>query len=768
MKRLISAALAAVLALGMFPAAYAYTDVNENDSYYQAVERLEDFGILSGYDDGTFRPENTLTRAEFAKIVVCALNKETTAKSNSGASKFYDVPQGLWSVPYINYVSQNSLIVGYADGTFQPDKEITYAEALTVLCRILQYQEADVGYFWPNNYLDQAAALGLTEGMSYAANDPINRASAAILVDRVLFEDVNGQTDQNLLESLGYTVLEDCFIIASKNEDVSLNSDQLRTSEGVFQVENTDILSEVGKMGTLVLTSAQKMKQFTEQELASMNVVVTKVNSDNSIEYQTETGEKSTYKFDNTFVTYLDYAKSTYSAVKGSIKEDTDLTFYGDTYGNWSFAVVDSTESAVEPVLAEKDYTAQDDTIGGIPINKENLTVYRDGTAATLEDIQKNDVVYYNTKTNVMDVYTKKVTGIYYDAQPSKAYVTSVTVGGKEYTIATDAATAMLDASAGSYAIGDKVTLLLGKDDEVAFVVELSDFNEFDYGVVMSTYTRIADSGANEGASEIVAEMFMPDGGTYVYVTDRDYKDYIGDLMHLTYENGVVSMTKAGSSDAYGALDVTNRTLGGKTVLRDVKIIQRTSDDDSETVTLETLNFDTLDVTEIPESKLIASISANAFGDIGLLYVKDLSGTYECGILKSKTDQATSDTYSGTYKIYIDGAMTTYSSNINFNVVLNEPVQFKTEGGKLTELQRMTLIASSDSVEAVEGTRIMLDGTVYKMSDDVLIVDITDTSNYKTLSIDDLTALNSIHTVQIYSDKTIAKGGIVRAITVKQ
>ena len=357
------------------------------------------------------------------------------------------------------------------------------------------------------------------------------------------------------------------------------------------------------------------------------------------------------------------------------------------------------------------------------------------------------------------------MTGIYYDAKPNKTYVTSITVAGKDYVVGTDEAKEKLDATEGSYALGDKVTLLLGKNDEIAFVVEMTDFDVFDYGVLLSTYTQIAQSGENEGASEIMAKVFMPDGNTYDYVTDKDYKDYKGDLMELTYNNGVVSMKKASSSKIYGEIDQVNRTLGGMSVLDDVKIIQRTSDDDSDTVTVETLNFDTLDVAEISERNLIASISANGFGDIGLLYVKNLSGSYEYGVLRGRTDKEMMDSYLGTYRIYTNGTLTSYPSSIKFTTSAGTPIYYKITGGEVSELYNMVLIASASGIDAIDGTRVKVGNTVYKMWDMAQIVDITDMDNYKTVTVSELANLKTA-SVKLYSDKAVNKGGIIRAITV--
>lgn len=82
MKKIISLVLAAVMMLSALPSAFAaYTDVPEYADYFQSALRLQDLGVISGYEDGTFRPDSSITRAEFTKIVVCMMDKETEARA---------------------------------------------------------------------------------------------------------------------------------------------------------------------------------------------------------------------------------------------------------------------------------------------------------------------------------------------------------------------------------------------------------------------------------------------------------------------------------------------------------------------------------------------------------------------------------------------------------------------------------------------------------------------------------------------------------------
>ena len=213
MKKILGLALSAAIVLNILPSALAdYTDVPENSEVYDAVNLLSDMKIVSGYTDGSFKPYKTLSRAEFAKLIVMIYDKQNDVQFNSLISGFKDVAQGAWYVGYVNYISQNGIINGYADGTFGPDKAITYAEAVTILCRILGYKEESVGYYWPNNYLSQAASMGLSNGFTFGSNEPITRGAAAVLIERILFMNVPGSAaaatggkDLKLIEYLGYT-----------------------------------------------------------------------------------------------------------------------------------------------------------------------------------------------------------------------------------------------------------------------------------------------------------------------------------------------------------------------------------------------------------------------------------------------------------------------------------------------------------------------------------------------------------------------------------
>ncbi len=115
-----------------------FVDVNEDDWFNNAVSTLTNAGIISGYEDGTFRPNASITRAELVKIAVAFYDAETEAEAD-----FTDT-DGHWADRFIDAAYGLGFVSGYEDGSFQPDKAVTRAEAMKIINRALErYPVAD-------------------------------------------------------------------------------------------------------------------------------------------------------------------------------------------------------------------------------------------------------------------------------------------------------------------------------------------------------------------------------------------------------------------------------------------------------------------------------------------------------------------------------------------------------------------------------------------------------------------------------------------------
>ena len=111
----------------------SYSDVAETAWYNNAVSTLSRMGILGGYEDGTFRPNDSITRAEFAKIAVSFFEYEDISAENI----FTDVAAGSWYENFVAVAAKLGLIEGYAGNVYRPNESITRAEACTIINRTL-------------------------------------------------------------------------------------------------------------------------------------------------------------------------------------------------------------------------------------------------------------------------------------------------------------------------------------------------------------------------------------------------------------------------------------------------------------------------------------------------------------------------------------------------------------------------------------------------------------------------------------------------------
>lgn len=116
-----------------------FSDVAKSHWAANYIGYMQQFGIITGYADGSFRPDASVTRAEFAAIA------SRFERLTEGTKSFSDVPSSHWAAKYINFAATRGWVNGYADGTFKPNNSITRAEVAAVTCRLLE-RNADQSY----------------------------------------------------------------------------------------------------------------------------------------------------------------------------------------------------------------------------------------------------------------------------------------------------------------------------------------------------------------------------------------------------------------------------------------------------------------------------------------------------------------------------------------------------------------------------------------------------------------------------------------------
>ena len=113
----------------------SFKDTPNNKWYSAFVGYLEKYNIISGYEDGTFRPDESITRAEFVTIAVRYYSLFNEVKSVSNTTKYNDLSNNYWAIKNISYATSEKWLNGYSDGSFRPDIVVTRAEVVTIINR---------------------------------------------------------------------------------------------------------------------------------------------------------------------------------------------------------------------------------------------------------------------------------------------------------------------------------------------------------------------------------------------------------------------------------------------------------------------------------------------------------------------------------------------------------------------------------------------------------------------------------------------------------
>ena len=168
-----------------------FSDIDEDDWYYDNVMDAADNGYISGMGDGTFNPMGSTTRAQFASMIANAMGYEADPEA---PSMFRDVADDFWGKAAINFCVQNGILTGYEDGSFQPNKAITRQEAASILRNAFELTETTDELFpddsaiagWAKESVYLVKASGLMKGDAGTGNfrptSTITRAEAASIL----------------------------------------------------------------------------------------------------------------------------------------------------------------------------------------------------------------------------------------------------------------------------------------------------------------------------------------------------------------------------------------------------------------------------------------------------------------------------------------------------------------------------------------------------------------------------------------------------------
>ncbi len=443
----------------------SFSDISDHTTAV-AAECLRLLGAMDGYGGGTFSPEGQVTRAQFCKMSTFVIKDgESQLSRYRTVTVFPDVKPSHWAAPYINLASDagrgatgedktdNSIIKGFMDGKFHPERVVTVGQAVTILMRLLGYTDAEMGGIWPDGYMAAASTVGLTDGVSTAASVPLTRATAARLFVNLLRSDAKGGGSYGA--SIAASSVEGMLTTSSATAPDGSDTAMRLGNSTSYSIAGGKVSTGAmnGMKGILLLDKAGKVMTFVPEIAGSSRTVV----------FASGTAVSFTIKGDTAMV--VNGEQKTWETGYTMLHSGTSVTLYiGGSGGvEYIFVGVSATSSAAV-VVYEKGSTAG---FSGLANGSTRYSIYKNGASATASDMRPYDVAIYNPAENSIRVCDTRITGIYENASPNVTNPSKITLMGTEFSVLPTAADTM-----SKLKLGQAITLLLTEDNQVAGAVE--------------------------------------------------------------------------------------------------------------------------------------------------------------------------------------------------------------------------------------------------------------------------------------------------------
>lgn len=746
-KRLLSLCLA--LTLTLTPFAAAFSDISDA-KLAQSASMLSALGIMQGVGGDRFAPNSTLTRAQFCKLAVVSLGV-TQVGAYSNYTIFPDVRNTHWAAPYINAAVRDSkvrnlsIIRGYADGTFGPDKTVTFGETCTMLLRMLGYTDSDIGPFWPQDYVSRASALKLTENVS--VTDPsavVKRSDAAyMLLNTLAAEKKDGGT---LLSGIASSTVEDCILLATSETNSSLAADEAIFYEGgevdttPRRTSGTLDKSMIGVRGTLMVGKEPDRVVLgvvsDGRKTETMQVVSTSAST-----IQTSTGN---FTPSRSTKLYLDNIGTlgTYAEQWSHISSGTTLTLYYNDYG--SLDLIAALPSVSSSTAAASTFVYGLPTSAKIP---NDYTVVKNGVTIDASKLQRYDVITLDASKKQAVASDRKLSGRYEAGAPTFHYPQRVTLFGDTYSISDRAAETFANIN-----LGDYITLLFDANGNVAAAYPKSTVSADMQGII----TAIDGTGVT---------LSMLSGLTVHTTIENDATQLFGKLVTLGQSNDKAYVTvKALSGKESGTWTTADGKLGSKQVSPNVRVYEEV---------LSGAPLNRIAVSDIPEStvpagqiKFTIADNAGTITDIVLGDVTGESWIYGVGFGASEGTQYSIDLrhWNGTSSELLRYNVTSLpTTGLNGNPV-GVPKGYSSNTALAyisLSTQPLTLV-DTVSLSAFNGiSGVQTKSGNYDIADDVGVYH---SVRKEMISLSE--AKNNYTSFRLYANKTAAEGGKIRVIVV--
>lgn len=599
----------------------AFPDITD-PAVAEAAEILRLLDIVDGTGSGNFEPYRTLTRSEFCKMAVEIMGNGHLVAAQMNRTVFHDVPSTHWARGYVAVATQASasegssapgIIRGDATGSFHPDRAITYAESVTILMRILGYQDADVGVgaLWYDGYLSTAKSIDLTDTLTLNPGDALSRGQAAVLFQNLLFTDSKG-TKSEYLTTLDATITNQMLILDVDATAPDGSSGAVKTGGNqVYQTDHVPFSDDIeGRQAQLVLDRDDQVLALLLSDKGTQRVVG--ILSAKYDRFTIPGGEELEVK-PGTKV-WQDGTETTYQDVYLNLKPGTQALMQYSAAGELEYVFLRDSIAADDTTKVLKSKPSGSGTT--------SYQIYKNGIPATNADLRQYDVTTFDKNTNIMYVSDLRLTGVYENAFPGPDTPSTITLLGQIFPVLPMAYNDLR-----AFSIGDQVTILLSHDGQVAGAVSTSAARSTTVGVVtaitngMATVSPLADIRDASGSKIVLS-------GETSYSTAAAEK-MIGQVVTVSAgTKGRISLSKVSGASAGGAFDVAAGKIGTVALAENVVFYERVGNGTPREIEIEQITVNRIFASQI------VYLHTNYAGKADIVLLDDVTGDqYEYGFL---------------------------------------------------------------------------------------------------------------------------------------
>ncbi len=548
--------------------------VYDSDAYYQkSLALCSSLGVISGFEDGSVKPDEKVTRAQMASIVLRLLNVGASTYQNI----FTDVQSGHWAADQIQAAYEAGIVNGMGDGTFAPDAEVTYAQVIVMLVNALNFKtEAEMYGGWQQGYIKIAGDKDILKSAQSTADEPADRGLVIKMVYNSLLADYNRPSSYengSVQYSTDKTLAEDKFdVIEAKGLLIGTSKTSIGSTElDEGQIEIRKDKEDDSEVYDTLLTdlddciARQITFYYRENSGRTPEVLAVTYDASKSETYAIDSEDIDTVDFDGSILSVkekkVSKARTTTADAKyiynGKIIDASDVT--EDTFmpekgtvtfvksdksavNDYDVVFVDAYETLVvssasnEKINAKRQSTREDAELGDLEdvtfiVDDEidrTVTIKKDGEDIKPRNLKKNDVMTVKSSSpivrsgssekievnpEVLDIVVtgKSITGSV--TSMSKDWdETTATIGGEVYDVA--------NLAVGDLKTGSQGTYYFDQFDRIGYI-EASTTGLLasgeKYGWIMNQYKA-------EGSSDQVVTIMTQEGPIEAkYASNVDY-----------------------------------------------------------------------------------------------------------------------------------------------------------------------------------------------------------------------------------------------------